>query len=222
MSTGKANKFQNSVIKILTEYDAASPGTAVTGVTQATEAVVTATSHGLGANGSYGVAKFEDVVGMTELNGSVYPFVVVDANSVRLVGIDSTGFGAYVSGGIIRGGTFTRWCELTGFNRQGGQAPEIDTTDVCATAATSIRGLKDNGSIQIDFKYLPDEALQAALLAFDDSGDYLAIRYAAPGSAVERIAIGYITNLSETGQVGSLWTASMSFRVTGPILQVAL
>lgn len=222
MSTGKAHKFNKSVISILIAYDDSSPGIGISGVTQANPAVVTAAGHGLGSANDYAVAKIEEVVGMTELNGLVFVVKVVDANSYQLVGVNSINYGAYDSGGISRGGTFSRMCELTGFNRQSGNAPEIQTTDVCSDAATSIRDLKDNGSIQVDFKYLPDEALQEALLDFDNSGDYLAIRYAAAGSSVERIAIGYIASLSEQAQEGGIWTASMSFRVSGAIVQAPL
>ncbi len=68
----------------------------ITGVTQANPAVVTSPGHNL-SNGA--VITINNVVGMTQLNGNSYTIEVVDANNFQLVGINSTGFGAYVSGG---------------------------------------------------------------------------------------------------------------------------
>jgi len=72
------------------------PTGVITGVTQANPAVVTDNSHGL-SNGDK--IRIASVVGMTALNGNVYTVANVTANTFELSGIDSTGFGAYVSGG---------------------------------------------------------------------------------------------------------------------------
>lgn len=221
MSTGKAHKFQGSVFQALIAYDDSSPGTAITGATNANPVVVTAPSHGLGDANDLVVVKHEEVGGMVEIIG-VYIAQVIDANSYRLLGIDGTGYGIYTSGGVVRGGEFSRWCEITGFNRQGGQAPEIDTSDSCSDAATFIRGMKDNGSIQFDLKYLPDEALQQALEDFDDSGDYLAVRYRPAGSTTDKVAVGFISSLGEAAQSQGIWTRSLTFRVSGPIYRATV
>lgn len=44
--------------------------------------------------------RIADVVGMTQLNNANYNITVVDANNFTLNGIDSSGFTAYISGGI--------------------------------------------------------------------------------------------------------------------------
>jgi hypothetical protein len=73
----------------------------ITGVTQATTAVVTYSGADTYVNGQsviiYGVE------GMTELNGGEYQIANVDtgANTFELVGINSTGFAAYTGGGSI-------------------------------------------------------------------------------------------------------------------------
>ncbi len=46
------------------------------------------------------------VVGMTQLNGNTYTVTVIDADHYS-IGVDTTGFGAYVSGGTAGGNIFT-------------------------------------------------------------------------------------------------------------------
>jgi hypothetical protein len=68
----------------------------ITAVTQANPAQVTSANHNLTTGN---MVTISGVVGMTQLNGNTYTITVVDANNFTL-GIDSTGFTAYVSGGI--------------------------------------------------------------------------------------------------------------------------
>jgi hypothetical protein len=74
----------------------------ITNITQANPAQVTSTNHGLN-NGE--IVAISNVVGMTQVNGNTYIITVVDANNFTL-DVDSTAFGAYVSGGIWAAGYF--------------------------------------------------------------------------------------------------------------------
>ena len=67
----------------------------ITNVTQANPAQVTSPNHGLATGNSIYIY---NVLGMTELNGNIYSVTVIDANNFT-IGIDSTGFTAYISGG---------------------------------------------------------------------------------------------------------------------------
>jgi hypothetical protein len=69
---------------------------AITGATQASPCVVTATAHGL-SNGEK--VLIEDVGGMTQLNGNTYTVAGVTANTYQLFDVDSSAYGAYTSGG---------------------------------------------------------------------------------------------------------------------------
>lgn len=70
----------------------------ITGATKANPGIITTNlNHGY-VSGQ--VVKIEDVVGMTELNGNTYTIAVVDEKSFS-IGVDTTGFTTYSSGGVV-------------------------------------------------------------------------------------------------------------------------
>lgn len=73
----------------------------ITGITQSNPAVVTYTGADTYANGDS--VFIDGVVGMTEINGQEYQIANVNtgAKTFELVGINSTGFTAYASGGTV-------------------------------------------------------------------------------------------------------------------------
>ncbi|MBX9788597.1 MAG: hypothetical protein K2Y37_06750 [Pirellulales bacterium] len=76
----------------------------ITAVTAANPAVITAAAHGLPIGGTLQI-DVSGVVGtgnITAANAFVFNAVVVDANTIRLTGIDTSG-GTYTSGGTARG-----------------------------------------------------------------------------------------------------------------------
>lgn len=70
----------------------------ISGITQANPAVVTTTLDHQLTTGS--VIQIEDVLGMTEVNNIDLTATVISATTFS-IGVDSTGYGAYVSGGVI-------------------------------------------------------------------------------------------------------------------------
>lgn len=75
---------------------------AITNITQANPAVVTSASHGY-SDGDY--VDISGVVGMTEINGKRYVVNNALTNTFELIqdgaNVDSTGYSAYTSGGIV-------------------------------------------------------------------------------------------------------------------------
>jgi hypothetical protein len=67
----------------------------ITNITNATNAVVTAPNHGL-VSGTTVI--LNNVAGMTEVNGNAYTIAVIDVNDFS-IGVNSTTFAAYTSGG---------------------------------------------------------------------------------------------------------------------------
>lgn len=90
-------EFTDLVLRIYTnEQILTEASQVITNITQANPAVVTSTAHGY-SNGND--VFISDVEGMTEINGGPYKVANVTANTFELVGVDSTSFGAYTSGG---------------------------------------------------------------------------------------------------------------------------
>jgi hypothetical protein len=78
--------------------------TVITNITQANPAVVTSVAHGLITGDQ---VHLRNVVGMTEVNDNTYTITVSDVDNFSLNGINSTGFGAYTSGGSVAKVTVT-------------------------------------------------------------------------------------------------------------------
>lgn len=71
----------------------------ISGVTKANPAVVTSNSHGFATGDTVWIT---GVSGMTQLNNKAYTITVVNANSYRLNGVNSSGYSTYSSGGTAR------------------------------------------------------------------------------------------------------------------------
>ena len=102
-----ANTFQLSGENGITHGVYTSGGLAteaITAITQANPAVVTAEGHGFTSGDE---VYLENIGGMTELNGGRYTANVLTADTFELTGIDSTGFTAFTSGGTAHQ-TFVR------------------------------------------------------------------------------------------------------------------
>lgn len=80
------------------DTDITSLGNVITGISQATTAVVTATAHDL-SDGD--VITIVDVSGMVEVNGFTFTVAESTADTFELSGVDSTGFTGYTSGGYV-------------------------------------------------------------------------------------------------------------------------
>jgi Ubiquitin-activating enzyme E1 FCCH domain len=73
--------------------------TAITGATNANPGVITSNSHNYTSGQK---VTFSGVGGMTQLNGNTYTITVIDANTYS-IGVDTTGFSSYTSGGYTQG-----------------------------------------------------------------------------------------------------------------------
>jgi hypothetical protein len=218
MAGGKRFKFQGSTIAVLTDYDAASPSQAITAITKADPAVVTSTAHGL-SDGD--VVRIFGVGGMVEVNNTSFIVDVINSSTFSLVDTDSTGYGTYTSGGHFDRATFSNFCELTGWNRTGGTSPEIDATTICSDFKEYEVGLPDTGSAQIDYNFAPQTTIQLAIAAFDKSKDLTAVQIILPNAGGLRTVLGFVQQTSERASVGTLWTANVTFKITGAPFDVA-
>lgn len=217
MSAGKRYKFQGSEIQFATAFDNASPGPLhVSGISNASIAIVTVSdTSSLGAANEVFAGKLSSVEGMTEVDDETFIIQIVDATTFKLLGVDSTGYGTFSGTALFYPAVMSNWCEVTGFNRQGGSSPEIPATTVCSDFAEFEIGLPDFGTAQVDFNYAPNTTVQTALDTFQQSGEKTVLHYSLPRSGGERWVLGFVQQTGEQGQNGGLWTASMTFRATG-------
>lgn len=212
MSSVSGYKFHGSQIAVLVGVAADSPPPAIEGISKTNPAVVTSAGHGL-SDGD--VVQISGVVGMTEVNGKRYVVEVVTSSTFQLLGVDSTGYGTWASGGTWQVGEFSNFCDLTNYNRTGGTSPEISKTALCSVAQEYLLGLPDFGTTQIDYNFAPATAIQQAIQAAYVSGDLIAVKVVLPENGGMMVQMGFVQQTSESAAVGGIWAGSMTIRNTG-------
>jgi hypothetical protein len=208
MAQGLRYKFQGSTLAVVTGFTGAN---VITAVTQASPPVVTSAAHGYVVGDT---VKITGVVGMTELNGNEYVISAVTTNTFTLYDTDATGYAAYVSGGAAAKGTFSNFCELTGFDRSGGASADIPVSTICSTAEESEVGLKNYGTVKLDYNYAPS-IVQTAFDTAQSAGTKLLVKRVLPSSAGSTIWKGLVLETGESAQVNDVWKGSASIKLTG-------
>jgi endo-alpha-1,4-polygalactosaminidase (GH114 family) len=110
----------------------------ITFASQAPTCVLTIIGHSFSTGNIISIA---GVLGMTELNGNDYRITVVDVNNVSLDGVNSTGFGAYTSGG-----TATRQTAATTVGTGFGSYDKTYTYVVTAVDADGVESLPSSSA----------------------------------------------------------------------------
>lgn len=222
MAGGSSYKWQGSAVRVVTGFETLSSASAISAITKANQCAVTSNAHGL-ANGA--IIKLNGIKGMTELNGGVYIVDNATINTFELYGVDSTGYGTYttVGGtGNVYEALMSNFCELTDYNRQGGSAPEIDTTSLCSVAAEHTLGLPDYGTAELDYNFAPKSAIQVAMHQFDASKAVTGIHVYLPLSGGEMVMLGAIQQTSEQAGNGAVWKGKVTMRLSGPRYDVGV
>lgn len=216
MAGGVSYKWHGSQVAVSTTFGAAAM--TITGITKANPPVVSAATHGL-VDGQ--VIKITGVVGMTELNGGTFVVEELTTGTFSLLNTDATGYGTWVSGGTITKSSFSNYCQLTGYNRQGGSSPEQDVSTICSTAAEFELGLQDFGTTQLDYLFSLQDTVQQAMQDADASKDIIAIRVILPKSGGTMVQLGFVQQTSEQASNGGNWTGSTTIRNSGPRADIA-
>lgn len=215
--TSKHVKFNGSKVFVSTGHAADSPPQAITGITQAVQAVVTSAGHGMEDGDAVYIA---GVVGMDELNGGTFLVVDSTTDTFALAGTDSRDYTAYVSGGTLEvysvGANF---CELTSYARNGVAAPTIPTESMCSTTQETDSGLPGFGTLELGFKWYPSGGVQKNLEALKRSGEIALIQLELKTGDI-RSQLGRVTNTSEQASNGTIWTGTASIQLTGEPLDV--
>jgi len=190
----------------------------ITAITAAAEAVVTAANTFVPGQ----IVSFADVVGMVEINGQ--SGVVSAATAAGFtVGIDSTGFTPYVSGGTASGnsGSFENVCEAKNFTGFDGQAAELDKTTMCSTAMEFVPGLQDFGAFNFTMNYVPTDPAQVIMQEAKRTGKTLWWKLMLPPSLDEVESMGtwvfqaFVRQMPLTGGVNAILESNVVLRITG-------
>lgn len=219
MSNGQVFKFQGSTLEVQTGLAA---GKTITAISKAVEAVVTAATHGYVADD---VVQLVGIQGMTQLDGAIE---VVDAaltsNTFSLLGVDSTAYDTFVAESpavsMAKKVLFSDFCEATGFNQQDGSATQIDVTTICSTAKEFVLGLRDSGTLTLDFNWAGKTAIQTAIRAAQRAGTAMVVRLTMPGTGGVIIAVGFVLQTSFQGAVDGAWKATMQMKLTGDVVVI--
>lgn len=95
-----ALEFGNKYIRFFKDSAQLTVSPTITGATQANPCVITCVGHGFLNDTKVTIAS---VAGMTELNGNEYTIANVTDDTFELAGVNSSGYGAYTSGGTATG-----------------------------------------------------------------------------------------------------------------------
>jgi hypothetical protein len=205
MASTAVSKYRTSV-KVATA--AGSPKT-ITGITKASSAVVTSSTHGLTVGQ---VVVFASVSGMTEINGNVGLITAQDTNTFT-VNIDSTDYTTYSSGGTATSQTMTQVENVLDFQRQGDEAETIDSTNLMSTKKEYIVGLSGEGTVTIPVDIDATGPGQAAVRGYVGTDTAVAVSVTRSDSKTQTLAVKF-TNFSEG--FPDKHTGSFSGKVTGP------
>jgi hypothetical protein len=210
--SGPRYKFQGTGFYVLREFEDECPDFAITDVTNANPVVVESADHGR-ATGD--VIYVESVGGTLEINDRAYIIEVIDDDTFSLVGVNSTNWGTYTSGGTFQAGAWSEFCS-TGWNRTGGSRSQIEATDSCSTEQEFEGGLAGPGTLQLSFNWAPKTSTaQVALAEWEESGDTMAVKLVLPKNGGTVVRTGFVQQTSEQAGVNGLWTASANIQLSG-------
>lgn len=214
MSQGKRYKFRGSAFQAISGFAAAVTG--ISAITQANPAVITKTAHGL-VTGD--VVKLTDIVGMIELNDQIYVVKTLTADTFELVGVDSTLYDAYDSGGSFAEAQWSGSCEITNYSGPSGSTTETETETNCGKAVDF--GSPDPGSVTLGFHMAPN-AFQTALNESRINVADTIIRTTIAGGGGLMYDKGVVTQVQRDGSPSGPWTGGCTLRRTVERIDLAV
>jgi hypothetical protein len=160
----------------------------ITGITNASPGVVTATAHGLN-NGDY---VYLSVLGMHQLNERVVRVANKTTDTFELEGIDTTLFDTFTSG-TAEAVTFgTSITTATTVSNSGGGFDFIDTTTIHESTRSQVPGLPAAASYTMDHLWDATEAGQAAMKIASDAQARRAFKFTFGTGGKIMVFAGYV------------------------------
>jgi hypothetical protein len=176
-----------------------------TAISNAVDAVVTSTAHGL-VDGD--VVKLAGMASVSAtLNDTVWAVNVLSVDAFELVGLDTINFGQYGSGATFAKGNWIESCQNTGYTGDTGATPITKTQTNCGTATTV--GDLEHGQVAIP-QLASDDVYNAAITAAYFAREQTALRYTWPKNGKYRIDIGYVIQLQNGAAPNGPWTGGFT------------
>jgi len=153
-----AIKTQGSMLSVETALAATK---AITGASNANPCVLNIVGNGYSVGD---IIKIVDIVGMEQLNERAFKLSAVTTDSVTLAGVDSTQYGAYVSGGTAAKATMAAVGKIDAMPTLfAGQANTINTTHLRSFRTENIQGLAQSGTCSLSGLVEDSDAGQLAM-----------------------------------------------------------
>lgn len=164
---------------------------AVTNITKANPAVVTAPGHGF-ASGAAVV--FGVLVGMVELDGQAVRVVAIDADNFVAEGLDTSNFTTFAMGvgsplssvpTVTKVATFVTWSNATQFDRPNTQPNQIDVSTLLDTEDQNVYGRRTASGGSVSTIFDPSQAAEALIKTASDSHAPMVFRATWAGGQVQ-------------------------------------
>jgi hypothetical protein len=180
----------------------------VTGVSKATEAVVTATNTL--ANGDF--VMFGPVDGMTELSYLTARVKTVSGSSFVLEGIDSTNWGTWSAGTCQRVTTWSTISTATSIDFGAGSVDNLDATTLVDVSKQSLAGMLALPDVSVNLFTDYVQTVQSYIDAQAILGNVLPFR-AVRASGQRRCWAGIPSTIGESANVNQILSGSLSIVV---------
>lgn len=177
----------------------------VTGISKASEAVVTATNTLVA--GDY--VMFGSVDGMQELSYIVARVKSPTGTQFTLEGIDSTNWGTWVSGGCQKVTTWTTIAQVTSVDFGSGSVNSLDATTLLDVTRISQAGLIALPDVSVNLFTDYSASAQAAIDTNAYAGTVIPFRFS-KASGHKRLLAGIPSTVGESVSVDQLITGSFT------------
>ena len=200
----------------MSQYGATSVDVTITAISNANPAVITAAAHGLKTGD---IVDISGVLGMTGINGQGGVVKVLTTSTFSVIGIDSTDYVAYASGGVATPVVLISTCQHKSYSGFDGAASEIDITTLCSTAKEKDMGLQDAGSMSVEMNYVEDDPLQIEAKTAKRDAQYRWFRLT-KRNGYFKVWQGQVLSFGDSGAVDGVNTGTLSVSISGEVSEI--
>lgn len=204
-------KGRNVRVEVATLFGAAK---IVTAVSKANPGVASSAAHGL-ANASIGF--FDNVLGMTELDGQVCCVANQASGTFELQALDTSGFGTFTAGEFIPVTTWKTLSQATSYEIGGGEADKLDGTTLLDTVKQEENGMLSAQTVTFNAFSDPQAEAFSQIRKDAKSGAYSVFRITFPNGE-RRIFRGQASLPGESVQLSALATGGFSVTVKRDVI----